>query len=123
MASDQSKTLTPVDDDPILLRSWSHNDDLISIAEPEELENEAVEAANGGDRDEVLEESMAPKFKPGDHVIRWKIMKALLWPIQIHGIVLSSDVDDDGMCSIVIADFGYSSTQDGKKKKRITSYQ
>lgn len=119
MVSETEQCKTPAlaeEDEPTLLRGWSNDDDLISIAQTEEegLVNDAVEPANG-----VPEENKDPKFKPGDHVIRWKIMKALLWPIQIHAIVLSADVDDDGICSIVIADFGYSSTEDGKKKKGL----
>ena len=121
MAEEQHKPLgNKVDEDPILLRGWSNDDDLISIAEPE-LENEAVlQASKSEDREGLLisEENKVP-LKPGDHVIRWKILKALLWPIQIHGIVLSSDVDCDGVRSVVIADFGYSSTQDGKKKNGL----
>ena len=121
MAEEQHKPLgNKVDQDPILLRGWSNDDDLISIAEPE-LENEAVlQASKSEDREGLLisEENKVP-LKPGDHVIRWKILKALLWPIQIHGIVLSSDVDCDGVRSVVIADFGYSSTQDGKKKNGL----
>jgi uncharacterized membrane protein YecN with MAPEG domain len=47
------------------------------------------------------------------------MIKAILWPIQVHGIVLSSDVSEDGTCTVVIADFGFSSTDDGKKRKGL----
>lgn len=69
-----------------------------------------------------------PRFEAGDHVIRWKLLKAIIYPIQIHGIVLSvemieGEVDDAGnpMIKVVIADFGYTKSQsydeDGKNKK------
>lgn len=67
--------------------------------------------------DALLENYTVPKFQPGDHVIRWKMIKVMLWPIQIHGIVLSSEVSEDGTCTVVMADFGYSSTEEDKKKK------
>jgi hypothetical protein len=78
------------------------------------------------------------KFEPGDHVIRWKIIKWMLYPIQIHGIVLS--VEDEGNVAdegardeirdeyclrhgsnkvarkVVIADFGYTSYEQEKKE-------
>jgi len=120
MAEEQHESLgNEVDGDQTLLRGWSQDDDLISIAHSE-LENEAVQASKVEDREGLLsEENKVPTLKPGDHVIRWKMLKALMWPIQIHGIVLSSDEDCDGVCSVVIADFGYSSTQDGKKKNGL----
>lgn len=125
MAEEQHKPLgNKVDENPTLLRGWNNDDDLISIAEPE-LENEAtiLRASKSDDREGLIisseQETKVVPLKPGDHVIRWKILKALLWPIQIHGIVLSSDVDCDGVRSVVIADFGYSSTQDGKKKNGL----
>ena len=41
-------------------------------------------------------------FEPGDHVIRWDILP-ILWPIQIHGIVL--EVSED-RTEVTICDFG-----------------
>ena len=41
-------------------------------------------------------------FEPGDHIIRWDMLP-ILWPIQIHGIVL--EVSDDGT-TVTICDFG-----------------
>ncbi len=58
--------------------------------------------------------SSGPKFQPGDHVIRWKMIKFMLWPIQVHGIVLSVDGDTssvNGNCKYTIADFGYTSSR------------
>jgi len=48
------------------------------------------------------------KFEPGDHVIRWKVLKLMLWPIQVHGIVLGVNKYDGG---IIIADFGWTSSK------------
>ncbi len=82
--------------------------------------------------------SSGPKFQPGDHVIRWELLKAMLWPIQVHGIVLkveekslSSTANDNDTNEHIdlheihqqlhqhhlknyiytIADFGYTSSQ------------
>ena len=37
----------------------------------------------------------------------------MLWPIQIHGIVLNVEQQDDGHPIFDIADFGYSSSGNG----------
>lgn len=42
-------------------------------------------------------------FQPGDHIIRWEMLP-VLYPIQIHGIVLET-----GKNLVIIADFGLSS--------------
>ncbi|KAL7521906.1 hypothetical protein ACHAWX_006598 [Stephanocyclus meneghinianus] len=42
-------------------------------------------------------------FKPGDHIIRWEMLP-IIYPIQIHGIVL-----EVGKNCIIIADFGLTS--------------
>ena len=52
-------------------------------------------------------------LEPGDHVIRWS--RIVIYPIQVHGIVLSA-VDD----AVTIVDFGVSSdggvsSKSGKK--------
>ncbi len=73
-------------------------------------------SGNGNGNNDVEDETPIPKFQPGDHVIRWKLLKLAMWPIQIHGIVLESNVDDNGTCSVVIADFGYSSSRQNSKK-------
>jgi len=45
-------------------------------------------------------------FEPGDHVVRWEMimLPVLVWPIQIHGIVLEA-----GRNCVIIADFGLTS--------------
>jgi len=42
-------------------------------------------------------------FQPGDHIIRWEMLP-VLYPIQIHGIVLEA-----GKNCVIIADFGLAS--------------
>ena len=96
------------------------NDDLLRGFSNDEIELEP--ATDTGAENITLiehEENNAPRLQPGDHVIRWKMIKVMLWPIQIHGIVMGSEVNEDGSCSVVIADFGYSSTEDDKKKKGL----
>jgi hypothetical protein len=58
------------------------------------------------------EEYLNHTLEPGDHVIRWS--KLLIYPIQIHGIVLSA-----GAGLVTIIDFGLSSTksQHGKSQE------
>lgn len=97
--------------------------------------------------------SSGPKFQPGDHVIRWELLKAMLWPIQVHGIVLkvedksvpSTDNDNDTDEHLdlheihqqlhqhqsknyvyTIADFGYTSSQqsiDEEENKNVVLKQ
>lgn len=115
-------------------RTMSENQNPITISTDDEAsssklvqESQPVDEAGvdiiqdnqGNDREGLLDKSSVPKFQPGDHVIRWKMLKAILWPIQVHGIVLSSSINDDGTCTVVIADFGFSSTDDGKKRKGL----
>ena len=42
-------------------------------------------------------------FEPGDHIIRWEMLP-ILYPVQIHGIVLEA-----GSNCVIIADFGLAS--------------
>jgi len=42
-------------------------------------------------------------FQPGDHIIRWEMLP-ILYPIQVHGIVLEA-----GKNCVIIADFGLAS--------------
>ena len=59
------------------------------------------------------EEPFEHGLKLGDHVIRWTHL--LLYPIQVHGIVLSAG---DGLVTIV--DFGLSGSIDADKKNRMS---
>jgi hypothetical protein len=110
-----------------LLRGWGTNANKNSNSSSEQYKltststdsSIAMDAEHMNNLDDEEAALNVPKFQPGDHVIRWKVIKLMLWPIQIHGIVLDVDVKQDGSCSVVIADFGYSSNQsqsDGKKK-------
>merc|ERR1712045_263541 len=40
------------------------------------------------DDDDSTDEHSSQKFQPGDHIFRWQLLKFMLYPIQIHGIVL-----------------------------------
>ena len=99
-----------------LTRAWSQDDNAASL----------LKSPDG-------QEISGPKFQPGDHVIRWKLLKFMVWPIQIHGIVLSveteSEENQEGeggtnndtssfqqdssprRYKVTIADFGYTSSQ------------
>lgn len=124
MSSFQSATSNTNSYGSGLLRGWgskknsrSEQDKFTSTPTASAINLDAADRNNSDEDDEVA--LTLPKFQPGDHVIRWKVIKLMLWPIQIHGIVLDVDVKEDGSCSVVIADFGYSSSQsqsDGKKK-------
>ena len=53
-------------------------------------------------------------FEPGDHIIRWDMLP-ILWPIQIHGIVL--EVSDD-LTTVTICDFGITPVKEEKDDKK-----
>ncbi|KAL7532330.1 hypothetical protein ACHAXR_004563 [Thalassiosira sp. AJA248-18] len=50
-------------------------------------------------------------FEPGDHIIRWEMLP-ILYPIQIHGIVLEA-----GKNCVIIADFGLASYDNHRAAK------
>mmetsp|Transcript_11958 Transcript_11958/g.16973 ORF Transcript_11958/g.16973 Transcript_11958/m.16973 type:complete len:706 (-) Transcript_11958:366-2483(-) len=54
----------------------------------------------------VMDDSREHGFAPGDHIIRWDMIfiPPIIWPIQIHGIVLEA-----GRNCVIIADFGLTS--------------
>lgn len=54
-------------------------------------------------------------FQPGDHVIRWDMLP-ILWPIQIHGIVL--EVSED-KTTVTICDFGITTVKNDVVGKKI----
>ena len=57
-------------------------------------------------------------FEPGDHIIRWDMLP-ILWPIQIHGIVL--EVSDD-KSEVTICDFGITSVKNNADDKKIAKF-
>ena len=59
----------------------------------------------------VVEECLCDNLQAGDHVFRWTTL--LIYPIQIHGIVLSA-----GAGIVTIIDFGLSSTSSGSHWRR-----
>ena len=54
-------------------------------------------------------------FEPGDHIIRWDMLP-ILWPIQIHGIVL--EVSDD-KTTVTICDFGITTVKNDAVEKKM----
>ncbi|KAL7528390.1 hypothetical protein ACHAWF_002545 [Thalassiosira exigua] len=54
-------------------------------------------------------------FEPGDHIIRWDVLP-ILWPIQIHGIVLEVSEDKS---EVTICDFGVTSVENDAEGKRL----
>jgi hypothetical protein len=63
-------------------------------------DEEGNEVSNDDEDDGPLNHS----YQPGDHLIRWEMLP-IVWPIQIHGIVLET-----GPGFVKIADFGLTST-------------
>ena len=59
------------------------------------------------DDTDVDETPYEHNFAPGDHIIRWDMLP-IIWPIQIHGIVL--EVSDD-RSEVTICDFGITSVK------------
>ena len=68
------------------------------------------------DDTDVDETPYEHNFAPGDHIIRWDMLP-IIWPIQIHGIVL--EVSED-RSEVTICDFGITSvkTKDEVKPHR-----
>jgi len=96
-------------DDPDLLREWdpSRND----VATPKS----PIDYSNMN-KDEVPYEH---NFQPGDHIIRWDMLP-ILWPIQIHGIVLEVSEDKS---EVTICDFGVTSVKNNVEDKKIVELQ
>ena len=57
-------------------------------------------------------------FLPGDHIIRWDMLP-ILWPIQIHGIVLEVSEDKS---EVTICDFGITSVKNDADDKKIAKF-
>ncbi|KAL3826496.1 hypothetical protein ACHAXA_004333 [Cyclostephanos tholiformis] len=72
---------------------------------------------NGSVDDNFVEETpYEHNFAPGDHIIRWDMLP-IIWPIQIHGIVLKVSEDKS---EVTICDFGITSVKtDDKDKKKV----
>ena len=69
---------------------------------PEDHE-EYSDDSDDEDLDDPSDELDSHGLKPGDHIIRWEMLP-IIYPIQIHGIVLEA-----GKNVLVIADFGLTS--------------
>jgi len=55
-------------------------------------------------------------FQPGDHIIRWEMLP-VLYPIQVHGIVLEA-----GKNAVIIADFGLASYDNRSESGDLTTW-
>lgn len=70
-----------------------------------------VPTSSGIDYANLEETPYEHGFEPGDHVIRWDMLP-ILWPIQIHGIVL--EVSND-KTTVTICDFGITAAKTDNK--------
>eukprot|EP01082_Thalassiosira_pseudonana_P001627 g672.t1 g672 contig10:506531-507544(+) len=96
-----------------------------SIVEPDEEEADFatdelnLTTANSIDYSKLDDTPYEHGFEPGDHVIRWDLLP-ILWPIQIHGIVL--EVSED-KTTVTICDFGITTvkqnTDDAKNSNNM----
>ena len=73
--------------------------------------SEAELPTSGIDYSNLEETPYEHGFEPGDHIIRWDMLP-ILWPIQIHGIVL--EVSDD-KTTVTICDFGITTAKNDDK--------
>ena len=81
--------------------------------------SEAEPTASGIDYSNLEETPYEHGFEPGDHIIRWDMLP-ILWPIQIHGIVL--EVSDD-KTTVTICDFGITTAKKDDKAKASTNVE
>eukprot|EP00581_Thalassiosira_minuscula_P018214 CAMPEP_0183715834 /NCGR_PEP_ID=MMETSP0737-20130205/9926_1 /TAXON_ID=385413 /ORGANISM="Thalassiosira miniscula, Strain CCMP1093" /LENGTH=661 /DNA_ID=CAMNT_0025944995 /DNA_START=100 /DNA_END=2085 /DNA_ORIENTATION=- len=82
--------------------------------ESQSPDNVAAAIASPIDYSNLDETPYEHNFEPGDHIIRWDMLP-ILWPIQIHGIVLEVSEDKS---EVTICDFGITSvknTDDGEE--------
>jgi hypothetical protein len=94
-------------------RSWTHITDMTVTTSKDELPSKAplgsIEDSN------VDDTPYEHGFQPGDHIIRWDMLP-ILWPIQIHGIVLEVSVDKT---TVTICDFGITTVKNDAVEKKI----
>ena len=90
------QTPNNADGDQLLLRGWDKNTTPNSPIDYSNMEDTPYEHG----------------FESGDHIIRWDMLP-ILWPIQIHGIVLEVSEDKS---EVTICDFGITSVKNEEKK-------
>ena len=101
---DSNESQTPNEPDDELLRGWDPSDNATTVTP-----NGPSIDYSKLDADETPYEH---NFQPGDHIIRWDMLP-ILWPIQIHGIVLEVSEDKS---EVTICDFGITSVKNEEKK-------
>lgn len=101
---DSNEPQTPNEHDDKLLRGWDPSDDTTTV----KPYSPSIDYSKL-DADETPYEH---NFQPGDHVIRWDMLP-ILWPIQIHGIVLEVSEDKS---EVTICDFGITSVKNEEEK-------
>ena len=97
-----------------ILRSWNHSTADMSVTS--DGGGFPSKAPLGSFEDSNVDDSPYEHgFQPGDHIIRWDMLP-ILWPIQIHGIVL--EVSDD-KTTVTICDFGITTVKSDVVEKKI----
>jgi hypothetical protein len=93
-----------------ILRAWTSSSDSTSLLFPPKAPLDSFD-----DNTSVDDTPYEHGFEPGDHIIRWDMLP-ILWPIQIHGIVL--DVSDD-KTTVTICDFGITTVKNDAVEKKM----
>ncbi len=105
-------------DTPASVESAVHNDEDNRVEELEKGVGELLIIPSTIDNSTLDETPYEHNFEPGDHIIRWDMLP-ILWPIQIHGIVL--EVSDD-KSEVTICDFGVTSVKNNADDKKIAKF-
>lgn len=92
-----------------ILRAWTSSSDSTSLFPPK------APLDSFDDNTSVDDTPYEHGFEPGDHIIRWEMLP-ILWPIQIHAIVL--DVSDD-KTTVTICDFGITTVKNDAVEKKM----
>jgi len=97
-----------------ILRTWTHSTAEVMTVTPDD--DCPQKAPLGAFEDSNVDDTPYEHgFEPGDHIIRWDMLP-ILWPIQIHGIVL--EVSDD-KTTVTICDFGITTVKNDAVEKKM----
>lgn len=99
-------------DGPLSPRNTDAGEDALLRAWDPAQEDTTTPSSPGIDYSNVDETPYEHNFQPGDHIIRWDMLP-ILWPIQIHGIVLEVSEDKS---EVTICDFGVTSVKKEDEK-------